>query len=79
MAMPEMPRTRRRGSAAPRESAEERQAREMEARQAREIAEREKSLPYYHRSGYGVPVVGKNGLVRAIIDVEYIMESGSGI
>lgn len=79
MAMPEMPRTRRRGSAAPRESAEERQAREMEERQAREIAEREKSLPYYHRSGYGVPVVGKNGLVRAIIDVEYIMESGSGI
>lgn len=69
----------RRGSFRTQESDEERLARENAERQAREIAEREKSLPYYHRSGYGVPVVGRNGLCRAIIDVEYIMESGSGI
>ena len=80
MNMPVMSRRGRRGGyAAPRESAEERTAREVAERQAQEIAEREKSLPYYHRSGYGAPVIGKNGLVRAIIDVEYIMESGSGI
>ena len=72
-------RSGRRGGFRTQESDEERLARENAERQAREIAEREKSLPYYHRSGYGVPVVGRNGLCRAIIDVEYIMESGSGI
>ena len=54
-------------------------ASEIEKRKAELLAEQEKSLPYYHRSGYGIPVVGRNGLCRAIIDVEYIMESGSGI
>ena len=77
--IPVMPRRGRRGYSAPRESADARAARELAERQAKEIAEREKSLPYYHRSGYGVPVIGRNSLVRAIIDVEYIMESGSGI
>lgn len=41
--------------------------------------EEEKNLPYNLRSGYGETLIGKSGLCRAIIDVEYIMESGNGI
>ena len=81
--MPERPiRNRGRRTFVPEErrlSEEQRRAQELAQRQAAEAAEREKSLPYYHRSGYGEPVIGKNDLCRAIIDVEYIMESDSGI
>lgn len=49
-------------------------AREEAARKARE--EEEKNLPYDRRSGYGKILIGQSDLCRAIIDVEYVMESG---
>ena len=52
-------------------------AREEAARKAKE--EEEKSLPYNLRTGYGEKLIGKSDLCRAIIDVEYIMESGNGV
>lgn len=52
-------------------------AREAAARKARK-EEEEKSLPYNLRTGYGEILIGKSDLCRAIIDVEYIMESGNG-
>jgi hypothetical protein len=59
-------------------SEEQRKAQELARRQAEELAQREKSLPYYHRSGYGEPVIGRSDICRAVIDVEYVMESGDG-
>lgn len=50
-------------------------AREEAARKAKE--EEEKSLPYNLRASYGDKLIGKSDLCRAIIDVEYIMESGN--
>lgn len=59
-------------------SAADRAAREEAARKAKE-EEEEKSLPYNLRTGYGEILIGKSDLCRAIIDVEYIMESGNGV
>lgn len=72
---------RRRGAVQPEsrpagDSATELAAREAAARKAKE--EEEKSLPYNLRTGYGEILIGKSNLCRAIIDVEYIMESGNG-
>jgi len=58
-------------------NAAEQAAREEAARKARE--EEQKSLPYNLRTGYGEKLIGKSDLCRAIIDVEYIMESGNGV
>lgn len=80
---PGQPRGRRRPGALPgfRPEMEENSAaiaaaREEAARKARE--EEEKNLPYNRRTGYGKVLIGQTGLCRAIIDVEYVMESGNG-
>ncbi len=51
-------------------------AREEAIRKAK-AEEEEKLLPYHRRSAYGEKLIGKSDLCRAIIDVEYIMESGN--
>lgn len=51
-------------------------AREEAERKAK-AEEEEKMLPYHRRSAYGEKLIGKSDLCRAIIDVEYIMESGN--
>ena len=56
---------------------EEKAAREAALQKRRE--EEEKSLPYNLRSNYGKTLIGNSDLCRAIIDVEYIMESDNGV
>lgn len=76
---PEFGRRRRRPTFRPEgdASAADLAAREETARRAKAAAEEEKMLPYHRRSGYGEKLIGKSDLCRAIIDVEYIMESGN--
>ncbi len=53
-------------------------AAQLEAERAKQEA-LEKALPYHRRSKYGEVLIGNGKFFRAIIDVQYIMESGNGI
>lgn len=60
-------------------ASDESAAREEALRRKREQEEEEKEYPYNLRSGYGETLIGSSDVCRAIIDVEYVMESGNGI
>ena len=71
-------RGRRRGAAAEAETPNESvdKEKELRAKWQEEFEKREKSLPFYQRSGYGdVKLAGANEY-RAVFDVEYIELAG---
>ena len=70
-------RGRRRGSVVE-ETATETQDKEKElrAKWQEEFEKREKSLPFYQRSGYGDVKLGGTSEYRAVFDIEYIELAG---
>ena len=74
---PQVRRGRRRGSVVE-ETATETQDKEKElrAKWQEEFEKREKSLPFYQRSGYGDVKLGGTGEYRAVFDIEYIELAG---
>ena len=76
-AAPQVRRGRRRGSVVE-EVATETQDREKElrAKWQEEFEKREKSLPFYQRSGYGDVKLGGASEYRAVFDIEYIELAG---
>ena len=72
-------RGRRRGAAAPVEEPQQSigdKEKELQAKWQEELERREKSLPFYQRSGYGDVKLGGMSEYRAVFDIEYIELAG---